>query len=70
MFALYYDIDNPLNVKEIALALSMSPEEAQALLHRAYDLLRPALEANEQRFAVWEPSAGSVRVTGTSRVLN
>ena len=68
-FSLRYG-DEGLNNREIAAALNISMSEVQVLLNRAYDFLRPALEAYEPRFAVLEPSPGSLRVIGVSRAIN
>lgn len=68
-FSLRYS-DAGLNNREIAEALNISMSEVQALLNRAFDFLRPTLEAYEPRFAVLEPSPGSLRVTGVKRVVN
>lgn len=66
-FSLRYS-DAGLNNREIAAALNISVIEVARLLNRAYDFLRPALEAYEP--AVREPSPGSLRVTGASRAIN
>lgn len=68
VFSLYYDIDSPLTVPEIAVALGKCPADVRELLNRAFDFLRPALEEYEPRFAAWEPTPGSLRVSGTRSV--